>query len=87
VTSLDDGTLQGGLNILGVPVGDHAYEQHRLQAQSDKVASAIDATISLLRSVNEGPRTPTGGGGGYDRSLGVGVPPDSTKTGEFWVLF
>jgi len=52
VTSLDDGTLQGGLNILGVPVGDHAYEQHRLQAKSDKVASAIDATISLLRSVN-----------------------------------
>ena len=54
VTSLDDGTLQGGLNILGVPVGDHAYEQHRLQAKSDKVASAIDTTISifLLRSVN-----------------------------------
>jgi len=54
VTSLDDGTLQGGLNIiLGVPVGDHAHEQHRLQAKSDKVASAIiDTTISLLRSVN-----------------------------------
>ena len=52
VTSLDDGTFQGGLNILGVPVGDLAYEQHRLQAKSDKVASAIDTTISLLRSVN-----------------------------------
>jgi hypothetical protein len=51
VTS-SDGAFHGGLNILGAPVGDHTFEQHRLQAKSDRVASSIDTTISLLRSVD-----------------------------------
>jgi hypothetical protein len=46
-TSRDD-AFPGGLDVLGVPVGDQPYKQHHLQAKSDKVSSSIDATIKPL---------------------------------------
>jgi hypothetical protein len=48
--TLPDGSFARGLEVMGAPIGEPAYERHVFEAKVEKAVSTIDTTISLLQS-------------------------------------